>query len=104
MRCCPDQHSIGELRHQPGARAQAGIRRHNTPVTTPDPHDRVSPLFSGLTVDDAIELAEMLTFIGNWLTGSDPAVAQWADSVNYLRYPVLVTFRPVRNPRAATHR
>jgi hypothetical protein len=40
------------------------------------PHDQPSPLTSELTIDDAIELGEMLTFIDNWLTGSDPAVAQ----------------------------
>ncbi|WP_194853192.1 hypothetical protein [Nocardia sp. SYP-A9097] len=45
-------------------------------MTTPDTHDQPSPLISGLTVDDAIELAEMLTFIDGWLTDSDPAVAQ----------------------------
>ncbi|WP_280499064.1 hypothetical protein [Nocardia farcinica] len=45
-------------------------------MTTPDTPDQPSPLFSGLTTDDAIELAEMLTFIDNWLTGSGPAVAQ----------------------------
>ncbi|MBF6332249.1 hypothetical protein [Nocardia transvalensis] len=37
---------------------------------------RPAPLFSGLTVDDAIELVEMLTFIDNWLTSSDQTVAQ----------------------------
>lgn len=45
-------------------------------MTTPDTHDQPSPLFSSLTTDDAIELAEMLTFIDNWLTDSHPAVAQ----------------------------
>lgn len=45
-------------------------------MTAPDTHDQPSPLVSGLTIDDAIELAEMLTFIDDWLTGSDPAVAQ----------------------------
>ncbi|WP_019925496.1 hypothetical protein [Nocardia sp. BMG111209] len=45
-------------------------------MTTHDTHAHPGPFFSGLTVDDAIELAEMLTFIDDWLTGSDPAIAR----------------------------